>query len=175
MILNSATSHYASRVLMPHRILLTMIVAWTATALCHPNALALTCIDTTRAAQIAEADAIFRGRPISSQFLTDAAPPLPPTRPPASLQDGWDGDFIVHTFEIFDVLKGDLGLFAQIYEHVSCMTCDLGIRPGQVLLVFASRREGGRLVASPCGDVQEDAIGANARWITEQMLESQRQ
>lgn len=53
------------------------------------------------------------------------------------------------------------------------MTCDLGDR-GQVLLVLASRREGGRLVSSPCGGVREDASGANARWVAEHFPEGQR-
>lgn len=155
---------------MLRRTLLSMIVVCFVMALSQPNARALTCVDTSWATQIGEADVVFRGRPISSQFLTEAAPPSP--RSPSSYNE-WDGDFIVHTFEIFDVLKGDLGLFAQIYERISCMTCDLGIR-GQVLLVLASRREGGRLVASPCGGVWEDASGASSRWVAEHFPDGQR-
>lgn len=91
---------------MLRRILLSMIVVCFVMALSQPNARALTCVDGSWAAQISEADVVFRGRPISSQFLTEAAPPSP--RPPSSYNE-WDGDFIVHTFEVFDVLKGELG------------------------------------------------------------------
>lgn len=155
------------------RFLLTGVAAVAATALTPSNAYACSCVDGAWEELITQSDVIFRGRPISTQILSDNAPAAP-TRiqrvpPPELMEDVWREEFMVHTIETLDVLKGDLGILAQIYERDCCTTCNLGIRPGQVLLVFAWRGEGGRLVSIPCAGIHEDASGATTRWVAERM------
>lgn len=147
------------------RFLLACLAFIAATTLSQPKAHALICADDTWGELIAHSDVIFRGRLISQQFLIERAPTAPDRHPP---QDYWYGDFIVHTFETLDVLKGDVGIVVQVYERISCGMCNLGIEPGQTFLVIA-RREGERLVTGACSGVQEDADGAHTHWLAEQM------
>lgn len=149
--------------LKPRRFLLAALVTLAATALAPLNAQACTCIDRFVEQQVAETDVIFRGRLISSK---------PFINPPTTLNEAASaefGQFDVHTFDVLDVVKGELGAPTQVLERTApLMTCStLGIHPGQVLLVFATRMASGQLETGVCSGIQADASGAQTRWLAE--------
>lgn len=108
---------------------------------------------------ITEAAVIFRGRLISREPLESVE-----TTPVSRLNDLWTD---IHTFEVLEVLKGDLGETVRIYEPHGVYGSS--IRPGQILLVFAERARIGRLVIANCGHPEEDIDGARTRYVAERL------
>ncbi|HEX8569950.1 MAG TPA: hypothetical protein VF699_08520 [Caulobacteraceae bacterium] len=94
-------------------------------------ALACSCVPQRSAAeQLASADFVFKGRP---------------------LEETATGVFTAATsFRVFEVLKGPEVRLTVVRHHVDSAACGLTFRPGQTVLVFASRAPDGTWRTGSC-------------------------
>lgn len=104
-------------------------------------------------------EVIFRGRVISIVPLLEAEP-----RDLRGMSESAARDVRLFRFEVYDLLKGDVGEQTEVLEIGRLQLCGWGMSMGDVVLVRASRDATLGLTTGPC-IVYPDADGSRARYL----------